>query len=48
MQYMPTIPGPDLDTKTPRFKLPEHNCDAHCHAFGTAAALPRTIVQAGA
>jgi hypothetical protein len=48
MQYMPTIPGPDLDTKTPRFKLPVHNCDAHCHVFGTAAVLPRTIVQAGA
>jgi hypothetical protein len=48
MQYMSTIPGPDLGTKTRRFKLPEHNCDAHCHVFGTAAVLPRTIVQAGA
>ena len=30
----PTIPGPDPDTKTPKFKLPALATDAHCHIFG--------------
>src|SRR5258708_17398163 len=30
----PTIPGPDPDTRTPKFRLPELACDAHTHIFG--------------
>jgi 2-pyrone-4,6-dicarboxylate lactonase len=37
MNYAPTIPGPDPNTKTPRFKLPPNSCDAHCHIFGPGA-----------
>jgi predicted TIM-barrel fold metal-dependent hydrolase len=36
----PTIPGPDRDTKTPKFKLPPRACDAHCHIFGPHAKYP--------
>lgn len=36
----PTIPGPDPDTKTPKFKLPPLACDAHCHIFGPDAKYP--------
>src|SRR6202790_2402766 len=36
----PTIPGPDPDTKTPKFKLPSLACDAHCHIFGPGAKYP--------
>src|SRR5258708_15613413 len=36
----PTIPGPDPDTKTPKFKLPPLACDAHCHIFGPHAKYP--------
>ena len=32
--FKPTIPGPDPDTRTPKFKLPALACDAHCHIFG--------------
>ena len=32
----PTIPGPDPDTRTPKFRLPPLACDAHCHIFGPA------------
>jgi 2-pyrone-4,6-dicarboxylate lactonase len=35
-----TIPGPDPDTKTPKFKLPSLSCDAHCHIFGPASKYP--------
>lgn len=30
----PNIPGPDPDTRTPRFKLPPRACDAHARIFG--------------
>jgi putative hemolysin len=30
MNYAPTIPGSDPNTKTPRFKLPPNSRDAHC------------------
>jgi 2-pyrone-4,6-dicarboxylate lactonase len=36
----PTIPGPDPDTKTPKFKLPPLACDTHCHIFGPHAKYP--------
>ncbi|MDB5595184.1 MAG: putative dicarboxylic acid hydrolase [Hyphomicrobiales bacterium] len=36
----PTIPGPDPDTKTPKFKLPPLSCDAHCHIFGPGDKYP--------
>jgi hypothetical protein len=35
--FKPTIPGPDPDTKTPKFDLPPLACDAHCHIFGPGA-----------
>jgi 2-pyrone-4,6-dicarboxylate lactonase len=34
------IPGPDLNTKTPKFKLPPLACDAHCHIFGPGDKYP--------
>lgn len=37
---MKTIPGPDLNTKTPKFKLPSLACDAHCHIFGPGEKYP--------
>ncbi len=36
----PTIPGPDPQTRTPKFKLPALACDAHCHIFGPHAKYP--------
>jgi len=36
----PTIPGPDPDTKTPKFKLPALATDAHCHIFGPHEKYP--------
>jgi predicted TIM-barrel fold metal-dependent hydrolase len=36
----PTIPGPDPDTRRPKFKLPPLACDAHCHIFGPHATYP--------
>jgi predicted TIM-barrel fold metal-dependent hydrolase len=38
--FTPTIPGPDPDTKSPKFKLPELACDAHCHIFGPGSKYP--------
>jgi 2-pyrone-4,6-dicarboxylate lactonase len=38
--FKPTIPGPDPNTKTPKFKLPELACDAHCHIFGPGSKYP--------
>src|SRR5437868_11036101 len=38
--FTPTIPGPDPDTRTPNFVLPQLACDAHCHIFGPAAQYP--------
>jgi 2-pyrone-4,6-dicarboxylate lactonase len=36
----PTIPGPDPQTRTPKFELPALACDAHCHIFGPHAKYP--------
>ena len=38
--FTPTIPGPDPDTRTPAFRLPEGACDAHCHIFGPGDRYP--------
>jgi predicted TIM-barrel fold metal-dependent hydrolase len=38
--FKPTIPGPEADTKTPKFKLPPLSCDAHCHIFGPGSKYP--------
>lgn len=35
-----TIPGPDPDTRTPKFKLPPLSCDTHCHIFGPGHLYP--------
>jgi 2-pyrone-4,6-dicarboxylate lactonase len=37
---IPTIPPPDRNTKTPKFKAPPGSCDTHCHIFGPAARYP--------
>ena len=37
---IPTIPGPDLNTKTPVFKAPTGSIDTHTHIFGPAAQYP--------
>ncbi len=37
---MKTCDAPDPNTRTPRFGLPPHTCDAHCHVFGPAATFP--------
>ena len=36
----PTVPGPDPDTRTPRFKLPALACDSHTHIFGPGDKYP--------
>src|SRR3984893_3431553 len=41
--FKPNIPGPDPDTKTPKFKLPPLACDAHCHIFGPHAKYPYAV-----
>ena len=38
--FTPTIPGPNPDTRTPKYKLPPLACDAHCHIFGPGAKYP--------
>src|SRR5829696_8005779 len=38
--HKPTIPGPDPDTRTPKFKLPALACDAHTHIFGPGDKYP--------
>jgi predicted TIM-barrel fold metal-dependent hydrolase len=35
-----SIPGPDPNTKTPKFRLPPLACDAHCHIFGPGNKYP--------
>src|SRR5271156_6491315 len=40
IMFKPTIPGPDPDTKTPKFKLPPRACDAHGHIFGPGSKYP--------
>jgi 2-pyrone-4,6-dicarboxylate lactonase len=37
---MKSIPGPDPDTKQPRYVPPPGTCDAHCHIFGPADRFP--------
>lgn len=37
---IPTIPGPDPNTKTPKFKVPPGTVDTHTHIFGPAATYP--------
>jgi 2-pyrone-4,6-dicarboxylate lactonase len=37
---IPTIPGPDPNTRTPAFKPPAGSIDTHTHIFGPAAAYP--------
>ena len=41
--FKPTIPGPDPNTKSPKFKLPPLACDAHCHIFGPGAKYPYAV-----
>ncbi|MDP2356825.1 MAG: amidohydrolase family protein [Beijerinckiaceae bacterium] len=38
--FTPSIPAPDPDTKTPKFKLPPKSTDAHCHIFGPGDKYP--------
>jgi predicted TIM-barrel fold metal-dependent hydrolase len=38
--YTPTIPGPDPNPKTPKFKPPPRACDAHTHIFGPVDKYP--------
>lgn len=37
---IPTISGPDLNTRTPKFKVPAGSIDTHTHIFGPAAVYP--------
>src|SRR5438477_6110060 len=37
---IPTIPGPDPNTRTPTFKAPPDTVDTHTHIFGPAAVYP--------
>src|SRR6266568_8526023 len=40
MMTKPTIPGPDPDTRAPKFRLPPLACDAHTHIFGPGDKYP--------
>src|SRR6185503_17001978 len=40
IMFRPTIPGPDPDTRIPKFRLPPLSCDAHCHVFGPGSKYP--------
>src|SRR5258707_13772323 len=40
MTQQPTIPGPDRNTRTPKFRLPPLACDAHTHIFGPGDKYP--------
>ncbi|WP_295845998.1 amidohydrolase family protein [Tardiphaga sp.] len=40
MMTKPTVPGPDPDTRIPKFKLPPLACDSHTHIFGPGAKYP--------
>jgi 2-pyrone-4,6-dicarboxylate lactonase len=35
-----TIPGPDPNTRIPKFKTPPGTCDTHCHIFGPDSVYP--------
>jgi 2-pyrone-4,6-dicarboxylate lactonase len=35
-----SIPAPDPNTRTPKFRPPPLACDAHCHIFGPGAKFP--------
>ncbi len=37
---IPSIPGPDQNTRTPAFRAPPAAVDTHCHIFGPAAEYP--------
>jgi 2-pyrone-4,6-dicarboxylate lactonase len=37
---IPTIPGPDLNTRTPKFQVPAGSVDTHTHIFGPVATYP--------
>ncbi|CCE08511.1 conserved exported hypothetical protein [Bradyrhizobium sp. STM 3843] len=37
---IPTIPGPDPDTRTPSYRAPAGSVDTHTHIFGPAALYP--------
>lgn len=37
---IPSIPGPDPDTRTPKFRVPAGSIDTHTHIFGPAAVYP--------
>jgi predicted TIM-barrel fold metal-dependent hydrolase len=39
-RQIPSIAGPDPNTRTPAFKAPVGAVDAHCHIFGPAAEYP--------
>jgi 2-pyrone-4,6-dicarboxylate lactonase len=38
--HKPAIPGPDPNTKVPKFKMPPLACNAHMHIFGPADRYP--------
>lgn len=40
IRSIPSIPGPDQNTKTPVFKVPSGTIDTHTHIFGPAADYP--------
>ena len=43
--YTPSIPPPDPNTKTPKFKLPPKSTDAHCHIFGPGDPMIPLVVD---
>jgi predicted TIM-barrel fold metal-dependent hydrolase len=40
MSNVKSIPPPDPNTRTPKFRPPPLACDAHCHVFGPGAKFP--------